>query len=163
MLDEYLLDCLLDTDHGVAPPVEQDVGGVVGLGGRDQLLGGQLYDAVITVEPAGVACVVHVCHIVTLGGLPPCVIDHGKQFVLPLFSCVLALTGNTQQLSTDLQINTELNWFHNLFYEKVYSHNRSLKRVARVKNRKNLRTDPLTFNLQSKFSKLLLTDAMTIN
>ena len=55
------LDRLLHADHGVAPAVEEDVGGG-GVGGTgDQLLCCRLYDTVVTVKPARVTC----NHIVT--------------------------------------------------------------------------------------------------
>ena len=50
------LDSLLHADHGVAPAVEEDVGGG-GVGGTGhKLLRCRLDDAVVTVEPAGVTC-----------------------------------------------------------------------------------------------------------
>ena len=53
--DHLSLDGLLHADHGVAPPVEEDVGGGGGAGARHQLLRCGLDDAVVTVQPAGVA------------------------------------------------------------------------------------------------------------
>ena len=50
-----LVDRLLDPDHGVPAPVEEDVGGGVGLGAGHQLLRRGLDDAVVTVQPGRVA------------------------------------------------------------------------------------------------------------
>ena len=128
------LDGLLHADHGVPPPVEEDVGGG-GVGGTGhQLLRGGLDDAVVTVQPAGVPCInintilqpiisplptvrtsmVDVRDIMTLGGLPAGVVDHSEQFVLPLLAGVLALTGLTEDVPPDLQVDTELHLLHHL-------------------------------------------------
>ena len=50
------LDRLLHSDHGVAPAVEEDVGGGGVAGTGHQLLRCGLDDAVVTVKPAGVPC-----------------------------------------------------------------------------------------------------------
>jgi len=108
------LDGLLDAHHGVAPPVEEDVGGGGGTGGGDQLLRCRLDDAVIAVKPTGVPGVVDVSDVVTLGGLPPVVVHHAEQFVLPLLAGVLALAGLTQDVPADLQVDAELHLLHDL-------------------------------------------------
>ena len=61
------LDRLLHADHGVAPAVEEDVGGG-GVGGTGhQLLCCRLDDAVVTVKPAGVPC----NHIINISSISP--------------------------------------------------------------------------------------------
>ncbi len=79
--------------HGVPAAVEEDVGdavvaspgGMRGGGGPDGLLRDRLDDDVIAVQPRGQAGVVHVSHVVALGGLRPVVVHHseelGKVFV----------------------------------------------------------------------------------
>ena len=127
------LDGLLHADHGVAPAVEEDVGGG-GVGGTGhQLLGCRLDDAVVTVKPAGVPCnhhhinisqafgpvfiltsMVDVRDIMSLGGLPASMVDHPEQFVLSLLAGVLALAGLAQDVPPDLQVDTELHLLHHL-------------------------------------------------
>ena len=68
------LNFSLHTDHGVAPPVQEDVGGGGGAGGEHTLLAGRAHGGVVAMEPGAVACVEDVRHVVTLGGLPTAVL-----------------------------------------------------------------------------------------
>ena len=52
--------------------------------------------------------------IMTLGGLPAGVRDNPEQLVLPLLAGVLALAGLAQDVSPDLQVDTELHLLHHL-------------------------------------------------
>ena len=57
---------------------------------------------------------VDVRDIMTLGGLPAGVRDNPEQLVLPLLAGVLALAGLAQDVSPDLQVDTELHLLHHL-------------------------------------------------
>ena len=57
---------------------------------------------------------VDVRDIMTLGGLSAGVGDNPEQFVLPLLAGVLALAGLAQDVSPDLQVDTELHLLHHL-------------------------------------------------
>ena len=50
----------------------------------------------------------------TLGGLPAGVVDNPEQLVLPLLAGVLALAGLAEDVSPDLQVDTELHLLHHL-------------------------------------------------
>ena len=52
--------------------------------------------------------------IMTLGGLPAGVVDNPEQLVLPLLAGVLALAGLAEDVSPDLQVDTELHLLHHL-------------------------------------------------
>ena len=59
-------------------------------------------------------CMIDICDVVPLGGLPAGVVDHCEELVLPLLGGVLGLGHAAQQLAADLQVHAELHLLHHL-------------------------------------------------
>ena len=59
-------------------------------------------------------CMVDICDVVPLGGLPAGVVDDCEELVLPLLGGVLGLGDRAEQLATDLEVHAELHLLHHL-------------------------------------------------